>query len=65
MLGLVLASIGVLAAVYEWVAVRTSQLPTITSMVRATPVPVRALVFTALPAYLWVDHVWLTHWGVP
>lgn len=64
MLAATLATFGVLLAVYEWVAVRTRRMPTVTAMVQATPFWVRVVLLTALPAYLWVDHIWLEGWGV-
>lgn len=54
----ILATLGVLAAVYEWVAINTRRVPTITAMVKATPFVVRVVALTALPVYLWVDHIW-------
>jgi uncharacterized YccA/Bax inhibitor family protein len=60
----VLATVGVLLAVYEWVAVRTGRVPTVTRMVQATPFWIRVVLLTALPTYLWVDHIWLKDWGI-
>lgn len=65
MLAVVLATVGVVAAGYEWVAVRTRRVPTITHLVKAMPFWPRLMLATVLPAYLWVDHVWLEGWGVP
>ena len=55
----VLSTLGLLLAGYEWVALNTDLgWPTITKLVQATPFWVRVLALTALPTYLWVDHIW-------
>jgi hypothetical protein len=64
MLAPILATLGVLLAVYEWVAIRTRKVPTVTDMVKATPFWIRVVVLTVLPVYLWVDHIWLENWGI-
>lgn len=55
MLAVVLATIGVLVAVYEWVAVHTRKLPTITDLVKAAGWPVRILV-VVVGALALLDH---------
>jgi hypothetical protein len=64
MLAPVLATIGLALAVYEWFAIRTRRVPTITELVKATPFWIRVVLLTALPVYLWVDHIWLEGFGV-
>jgi hypothetical protein len=60
----ILATVGVALAAYEWVAIKTRRVPTITRMVQATPFWPRVVLLTALPVYLWVDHIWLENWGI-
>jgi hypothetical protein len=60
----ILATLGVLLAVYEWIAVKTGRVPTVTAMVKATPFWIRVVALTALPVYLWVDHIFLENWGI-
>lgn len=55
MVGVVLATAGVLVALYEWVAVRTGKPPTVTEVVKGLPVPVRVTVIAAA-VLATVDH---------
>jgi hypothetical protein len=60
----ILATVGLALAAYEFVAVRTRRMPTITDMVKAVPFWPRVVLLTALPTYLWIDHIWLENWGI-
>jgi len=64
MIALALVTGAVIAAVYEWFAVQTRRVPTITALVKDVPFWPRVFLLTALPAYLWVDHIWLEGWGI-
>jgi len=44
MTGIALASVAVLAALYEWAAIKTRRVPTITETVKAAGWPARILV---------------------
>ena len=59
-----LTTLAILLALYEWIAVNTRKVPTITRIVQAIPFWPRLLLATLLPLYLWVDHIWWTGFGV-
>jgi len=59
-----LTTLAILLAGYEWVAVNTRKVPTITRIIQAIPFWPRLLLATLLPLYLWVDHIWLEDWGI-
>lgn len=59
-----LTSFAIFIACYEFVAVNSRKVPTITRLVQAIPFWPRLFLATVLPAYLWVDHIWLEGWGI-
>lgn len=56
-LAIVLATLGAFAALYEWTAVITGKVPTITRVIQAMPTPVEVgIILGAVLAIL--DHFW-------
>lgn len=61
-LAIVLATLGAFAGLYEWTAIVTHRVPTITRTIQALPTPAElAIVFTAIAAILdhFLLHIWL------
>jgi hypothetical protein len=64
MIAAALTALAIALACYEHVAVNTGKVPTITRLVQAIPFWPRLVLATVLPAYLWIDHIWLRGWGI-
>lgn len=59
---LLLATGAVAAAAYEWLAVHSRKVPTISAVVMRLPVPARVAIVAAIAGAL-ADH-WITQWAL-